>query len=122
MYTKVKMYLGTARNESLGLGGLVPFFAKDQADAMKMAKSMHLKNFASVSSTVIDVPLDPDYRDDPKEGNIYRRKNGSIFIVNDYDLVTMKENLLDYEFICSKAHQDGDYSYSCGNDWCKCMN
>lgn len=122
MYTKVNMYLGTCRNENVGLGGLIPFFAADLNDAMKMAKQMHLKNFAAVSKNVHEVPLSDDYRPDPKEGNVYRRKDGHIFIVKDYDLRTMHDNLLDYEFISNKAHDNGDYSYTCGNDWCQCMS
>ena len=28
----------------------------------------------------------------------------------------------DESFICEKPHQDGDFSYLCGSDYCKCCS
>jgi len=25
-----------------------------------------------------------------------------------------------YEFVCNEPHEDGDYSYLCGSDYCRC--
>jgi len=49
---------------------------------------------------------------------LIEKSTGDKFVVReekDYD-----ENL--YEFVCDRPHEDGDYSYLCGNEYCRCLN
>lgn len=49
-------------------------------------------------------------------GNVILRQDGSKFVAR------RNRNLEPGEsFVCECAHDDGDYSYVCGSDWCRCM-
>ena len=71
-------------------------------------------------------PQSPDGRDCSGEssvqpvavlvGNVVRRSDGRKIVVR------RNRNLEPGEsFVSESAHDDGDYSYVCGRDWCRCM-
>lgn len=53
-------------------------------------------------------------------GNVVRGKDGYKKVVKKHNIDEIKENLNNYEFVCDRAHGDGDFSYMCGMDWCRC--
>lgn len=79
---------------------------------------------------------DPDFkisfiRDDgaqlpkrePKEGNVYydkRPPHPSKIVVRGGWFKEMADNPDAFEFVCERPHEDGDYSYFCPRNWCRC--
>ena len=50
-----------------------------------------------------------------KQGNVVRRKDGRKYVAaRDHEAKGV-------EIVCSSPHADGDFSYCCGSDWCRCM-
>lgn len=60
---------------------------------------------------------------EPKPGNVYKNKATGVKVwIRPYNIEEVTKNLSDYEFICGEAHEDGDYSYLCGNQYCRCSD
>tara|TARA_R110000803_G_scaffold169996_1_gene233064 strand:+ start:3322 stop:3513 length:192 start_codon:yes stop_codon:yes gene_type:complete len=51
-------------------------------------------------------------------GNVLKnRKTGGKIVIRK-DVFVDKEKK--YEFVCSSPHDEGDFSYFCGSDYCRC--
>lgn len=57
----------------------------------------------------------------PKIKNVFKDANGYKFVVNDNNISDILNNPNKYTFVCEKPHGDGDFSYICWSDWCRCM-
>lgn len=51
------------------------------------------------------------------KGNVLLGPNGK-FVILKNDIVEIEEG---YVKVCEYPHEDGDFSYCCGSDWCRCM-
>lgn len=56
----------------------------------------------------------------PEIGHVWKKKEGYKFVVRQRNLREMAINPEQFEFICSRPHEDQDFSYLCGQDWCRC--
>lgn len=54
-----------------------------------------------------------------KRGNVARRKSDGRKIVFRRDHT---DTAGEYEYVCERPHQDDDFSYCCGSEYCRCMN
>ena len=54
-------------------------------------------------------------------GKVYRFE-GRKKVIRESDLPHFIANQADYSFVSDKAHRDGDFSYLCGENYCKCCN
>lgn len=104
-------------------------FTKAELDAL-------FENIQKVENGGRLVINDPDFkisfiRDDeapapkrePKEGNVYYDKRPpcpSKIVVRDGWFEEMKRHPEAFEFVCERPHEDGDYSYFCPGEWCRC--
>lgn len=48
------------------------------------------------------------------------KKTGNKFVVRSSTTQDIIDNPGDYEYICSRPHEDGDFSYVCNFEWCRC--
>ena len=39
-----------------------------------------------------------------------------------YVVIRKRQISINEEFVCSKPHEDGDFSYLCGSNYCKCCS
>ena len=53
-------------------------------------------------------------------GQVYKHKDGYKKVVHAGNVKTIKENPSDWEYVCEKAHDDGDFSYMCSFPYCRC--
>jgi len=54
------------------------------------------------------------------KGNVLRHKmTGSKHVVTEDEYIDDNDI---YEFICEAPHLDGDYSYTCGKSYCRCVS
>lgn len=53
-----------------------------------------------------------------KAGNVIRRADGSMAVAA-RDFIDIGRKYV--EIVCESPHADGDFSYVCGSDWCRCM-
>ena len=51
------------------------------------------------------------------KGNVMRDKETNRKVVCSKDFADVDNK---YEFVCSRPHEDGDMSYFCGSDYCRC--
>lgn len=51
-----------------------------------------------------------------QKGNVIRRTSGGKYVARNEH-----ETEIGCELVCSQPHEDGDFSYVCGSDYCRCM-
>ena len=57
---------------------------------------------------------------EPKLGEVWKTIDGRKFVVTSSRLQDMAGRFYEYEFVCDRAHADGDFSYMCTSNWCRC--
>lgn len=56
------------------------------------------------------------HKDKRKENDRWSKR-----VVNHHNIDEIRANIQDYEFVSDRPHGDGDFSYLCSSNWCKCQ-
>ncbi len=76
-----------------------------------------------VKASLVDQPEPMTNQLTPELGQIWRDKvNKRKFRVYKEHLKLIAANPDNYELSCIKPHDDGDFSYICGFEWCRCTS
>lgn len=54
-------------------------------------------------------------------GKVYKKDNKK-FVVRQSDINAILNNKDVYEFVCDTPHSDGDFSYLCTSEYCRCSD
>lgn len=57
----------------------------------------------------------------PQVGEVWLEEPDTKFVVCARDIAKMSGHIEEFEFVCDKPHADGDFSYLCWREWCKCQ-
>lgn len=56
-----------------------------------------------------------------KLNSVYKnKKTGLKFIIHSGNKCNIENTIEEYNFVCDNAHEDGDYSYLCCSEYCRC--
>lgn len=90
-------------------------------------KTAHYLKAKDYVNKIVPVPVDVGVREgaperEPVIGEVWKSKEGRKFVVTTSKLKDMEGRFYEYEYVCSKAHEDGDFSYLCTFQWCRCYD
>lgn len=57
-----------------------------------------------------------------KMGNVVKQTDGHKICVMRHNIEKINQESDKYTLVCERPHQDGDFSYGCDFEWCRCMN
>lgn len=60
-------------------------------------------------------------KEEIKKGNVLIKDNRKT-VVTSWNIEQIKEKAEEYEKVCDRPHQDGDYSYVCDFEYCRCSS
>lgn len=89
-------------------------------------KTLILKLPQEIAQQVIDAITSAEIEEvrlkEPKVDEVWEVKNKpySKFVVRERHLENMRANPSDYTFVSEKIHENRDFSYTCGSDYCRC--
>lgn len=94
-------------------------------DALRKEREQLLNRLVEIQAEMnrLETPALRKPEPDPAIGQVWRAHNsGRKFVLRtDAEVLVLGHTRREFEFVCARAHEDGDFSYTCGDSNCRCM-